>query len=101
MENFRKSEKEAASIYGKPVPYSGAGAFAKGDVMGDGEFAGFLVENKYTANKSFSISKALWKKTIQQAHQMHKRPILRVDFGKEEVYVCLREEDFLRLVYDS
>lgn len=97
------SELEAAEIYGKRQPRSGSGMFDKMDVIGTKEkgFEGYIIENKWTGKQSFSINRAIIDKARRQSRYENKIPLIRVDLNSEEVYICIKEDDFLRLFADE
>lgn len=92
------SEKRAAATHkGRVQPGSGALPVAafKGDVI----TKDWLIEDKVTGKKSFSVTLAMWKKIRAQAFGAGKRkPLLRVSLDEgRTTLVVLNEYDFEEL----
>lgn len=98
MEGWEKSEKLSAKIYGKKVSGSGSGPFEKLDIQGEGDFEGWRGENKFTIQKSFSLTWDILKKGMQQALQMGATPFYIIDYADRGRVVLIREEDFIRIM---
>lgn len=96
-ENWQKSENIAAKIYGKKTPGSGSGD-SKLDIIGLGDYQGFLIENKYTDKASLSLTQKMLAKAKAQAAAMGKiRHAIRVDFALEKRYIVIEEDLFIEL----
>lgn len=91
---WQNSEDDAAKIYGRKTAGSGSGN-DKLDIVGEGEFSGFRIENKHTDANSFSISLTVINKAKSQAIAMGCNAyILRIDLhGKKGIWI--EETDFL------
>lgn len=81
------SEKQAAQIFkGRVQPASGAiDRFdLKADVISDK----FLVDDKVTNGKSFTLSSKLWTTLCGQAWMNRRKPVIRINFiGGQTAYV--------------
>jgi hypothetical protein len=95
--DWEKSEKVTAGIYGRKTSASGSRAEDKLDIIGEGRFFGWRIENKYTDKESYSLKTKVLKKMRSQAKSMMCSAFLLLDFGGRERYVILEEEDFLSL----
>lgn len=91
---WQESEELAAAIYGKKTSASGSGV-DKLDIIGQGRFEGLLIENKFTENKSFTLSSHSLRKAKAQAAAMGKNFLMRIDFGDGRVYILQEETDFV------
>lgn len=81
----------------KLTPASGAVAHPKhkGDMQSTGAPGqGFMLEQKDTDKKSFSITSAIWGKLLKEAFAARKKPVLRISFGDGHTVYCLTESDF-------
>ena len=93
---WQRKERATAKKYGgRRTPNSGAKWAFKGDVITDM----FLIDDKTTDHKSFSIPKKMWNKICLEALQMGRRPALKVSFNDDGTsFVCLNEPDFADLL---
>ena len=90
-----KERKDAKLLGNKPTPRSGGLWFAKGDSKGEK----FLVENKTTANESFSITSKVWEKISREAIIEGRLPVLSIEFGgKKHEIIVLDKNDFLTML---
>jgi hypothetical protein len=92
----KRSERQAAkSLGGKLQPASGAlnAVHLKGDVKTDI----FLVDDKVTAQKSFSLNFETWRKLSKEAWVNDRKPLFRVQTPKETVYI-LDEVTFFDMI---
>lgn len=91
---WQKSEDDAAKIYGRKTAGSGSGT-DKLDIIGEGEFSGFRIENKHTDANSFSLSLTVINKAKSQAIAMGCNAyIIRIDLhGRKGIWI--EESDFL------
>lgn len=98
----RVAEKKAARRFrAKQTPASGALAGAKGDfAVGD-----FLIENKATISRSFTLKTEVLFKIYQEALEVGKTPALSLQFTngigeseKRERWVVIREDTFMELI---
>lgn len=88
------SEKRAVLLYkGRQQIASGALHHSKGDVL----TGRFLIEDKITERRSFSVTEELLLKARKEAYQHRRTALFRVTVGKA-TYVTLHEEDFLALL---
>ncbi len=98
----RKAETSLASrLGGKQTPGSGALSGAKGDV----KVSNFLIENKSSTTKSFSVQQATLHKIYQEALEVSLNPAMSFQFvndqGKSEKrdrWVCIPEAMFQELM---
>jgi hypothetical protein len=100
----QKQEKRWANkVKGKPQPASGALWGARGDVKEQGQFLSkHLWENKYTTNKSYSLTLDVWNDIKEKAlrKQGGYIPGMHIEFkdpsGKTILrLVVLEEDDYL------
>lgn len=93
----RKSEEAAAkTLGGRRQPASGSKWYAKGDLRANG----FLIDDKYTDDKSFRITVEMWRKIESEAGQTPPglRPSLRISLpGLPKLRVVL-EDDLMYLM---
>lgn len=88
-----RSEKAAALRFGgRRQIASGALAHSKGDIR----TAEYLIEDKITAARSYSITRKVWDKIAVEALNVGKTPLLRVTIDGKTLVVC-NEHDFLSL----
>lgn len=74
-EKSKRSEAAAATNFGGRVQIaSGALRIAKGDIRTDR----FLIEDKVTDKKSFSLSVRLWEKIRLEASNARRTPMMRI-----------------------
>lgn len=103
----RKSQKQEArtakEFGGKEQIASGAIDGMKGDVR-TGETTpsfndtDFLIENKFTDAKSYSLKKAIWEKIEKEALKDNLRiPLMQIDIQETQL-VVLNKSDFLSLI---
>lgn len=98
---WEESEKKTARLYGRKVP--GSGSFnEKMDVIGEGLYSSYRIENKATDAKSRSISLEELKKARNQAAQMGAGDFFFViDFITksmyDERYVTVQERTWINL----
>ena len=95
---WQKQEKATAKRYGgRRTPVSGGKWSFPGDVTTDK----FLIDDKTTDRKSFSITKVMWNKIRTEALKSMKRPVLKITFADGTSFVCLDEPDFYDLVQNQ
>lgn len=81
----KQEERTAKQFNGRATLASGALWIAKGDVRSDE----YLIENKFTDNSFYSLSKATWDKINREAIKDDFRtPLMQIDI-QEEQYVIL------------
>lgn len=82
--------RAAATLQGRVQPASGAlpQTHLKGDVI----TSKFLVDDKTTESASFSVKTALWQKLSREAFMNKRRPMLRLEFRKEDVTLYVIDE---------
>lgn len=103
----RKSQKQesrtAKEFGGKTQIASGALDGMKADVRTGDTGVGFndsdfLIENKFTDAKSYSLKKATWEKIEKEALKDNLRiPIMQIDIQETQL-VVLNKSDFLSLI---
>jgi len=91
----KAEEKDAKTFNASLTPRSGGLWFAKGDSKSDK----FLIENKTTEKKSFSISNLLWKKVEKEGLLNQRIPLISLEFlGKSVELIILDKNDFISLL---
>ena len=96
----RLSEKELAKKVGGRVQIA-SGAMPVASMKGDVKTKVFLIDDKTTGAKSYSLKLADFRKIRKQAFQANRRPAMRVHFENEGEPVSLyviEERDFLKLM---
>ncbi len=94
MKPWQKKEKnDQKSFGGRKSRGSGNIWFQPGDLKTDD----FLIECKYTKNKSFSINIEKWQKIYDEALFSHKLPVMSIQMQNTEV-VVLSKSDFETLL---
>ena len=96
QQHARRSEEQAAKqAGGKRQPGSGSRWFAKGDVRANG----FLIEDKYTDDESYSLTAKVWRKITAEALQTPPGllPSMRISMKGAPKLRVYREEDALYL----
>lgn len=94
MKDHKLSEKEGADDFlGQLVPFSGAGIEPL-DFETGGKYDGYLVENKHTVRKSYSIQFDYFKAQERRARMVGKKFFLRIDNGKDEPIIGIRQSLF-------
>jgi hypothetical protein len=89
-EKSQRSEKEAAAKFGgRPQIASGALRHAKGDV----KTPRYLIEDKVTDKKSYTLTKALWQKIKIEAFNRQRIPMFRTTI--QGTVLCTVAEDEL------
>jgi hypothetical protein len=89
----QKHEKRlAAAVGGKVVGASGAGWSHKADIRADD----VLVEHKYTAKNSYSVSQTTWRKIETEAVKISRTPVLGLCINGLNL-VVLDENDYLAM----
>jgi hypothetical protein len=100
-ENWEKSQDETAKNFdGKVIGASGSGQ-DKMDIAGGGRWEDFLIENKYTTKKSFSLNKSILQKAKRQAKVEGKEHIVLIEFEdtpRNHRYILIEEKDFFNLL---
>ena len=92
-ERSKKSEIELAeSLEGRRQPASGALPVAS--LKGDVRSRFWLIDDKITSLKSFSIGVKTWRKIRKQAWQNHRRPAISVNFADEVRLFVIDEQAF-------
>lgn len=82
----KRSEKRAAIFLGGKVQPA-SGAINRFDLKGDVKTERFLVDDKTTTLKSFSINFDTWKKLSGEAWMNKKRPLMRIESENHTLYV--------------
>lgn len=104
----RKAESLVAKrLGGSQQPGSGALDGAKGDIKKDGASMSFLIENKATTGKSFSMQRDWLLKVYQEAAEQNRIPALSFQFTtdtgaseRRERWVAIPEHVFSELIGD-
>lgn len=92
-DDSRRQEDRTAKTYrGSRNAGSGSGWIRKNDVRSHD----FLIENKTTGNKSYTIKSTDLRDLVQRAILEDRVPILQFDLGGRS-YVILTEDDFLEM----
>jgi hypothetical protein len=97
QQRARRSEDQAAKQEGgRRQPASGSRWFAKGDVRANG----FLLDDKYTDDASFSLTAKDWRKITAEALQTPPGllPSMRISIKGAPKLRVFREEDALYLL---
>lgn len=91
---WRKSEDKIAKEFkGKRVRGSGNQTFHPGDVKTDQ----FLIENKITQKKSYSLSMQVLNKIYEEALFSFRIPLISIKIQEKEIVIMFKE-DFLSLI---
>jgi hypothetical protein len=87
-------ERRLADLLDGTIP-AASGAFwtRKGDVRTEQ----FLIEHKYTAKKSFSVTRTVLDKIRNEAIMDNRTPVLALHISGRD-YVVLHEDDWLALI---
>jgi len=93
---WQKKEINDAKDFGsRRMPRSGGLWFAPGDSRNDT----YLIENKTTKHKSYSVSAKTWYKLENEAILSQRIPLLSVLFGEEDAeLVIINKNDFIDLI---
>jgi hypothetical protein len=86
-----KEHRDAVDFGGKTIPGSGNKWWNPGDI----KTADFLIQDKQTEKKSFSITQDLWTKTCKEANESGKLPALSIELGDGTEIVAFRKVDFM------
>ena len=86
----KKENSRAKELGGKVQPGSGNQFFAKGDI----KLENYLIEHKYTDNKSYSITLSTFKKIEKEAQALLKNPAMIIEI-RDTKFVLLRYNDIL------
>lgn len=101
MEKHKRSEVEAADDFdGKRVPLSGAG-LDKLDVVTGGIYKGYRIENKYTEKGSYGVNFKYFKECERLARLENSKVFMRIDDGKHQPLITIRQDLFKELLEDS
>lgn len=93
----QKHERRLEKAFnGKRTAASGAFWSRKGDVRSDR----FLIEHKYTGNKSFSLKAVELEKITKEAIMDGRTPVFGISLNNKN-YVVLLEDDFIALAGDD
>jgi len=95
-----RSEKRAAKFFGGKVQPA-SGSINRFDLKGDVKSAEFLVEDKMTANQSYSIKVVTWRKLSNQAWRNNRKPCLRIEFADGPVLYVVDERTMDSLKHDT
>lgn len=96
----RHSEEQLAKLDGgRRQPASGSKWFAKGDVRANG----FLIDDKFTDNESFSVTRTEWEKATVNALRTTPglRPQFRIHIKGLPKLRLMTEDDYLFLVGEN
>lgn len=96
MEDWEKSEKKSCQLYGRKTPASGS-KDSKLDIIGEGIYDGFRIENKFTQKKSRSVTLEELKKAFIQSIGHLCDWFFVLDFNLENRYVLMDESLFIRM----
>lgn len=97
QQRARRSEEQAAKAEGgKRQPASGSRWFAKGDVRANG----FLLDDKFTDDASFSLTAYDWRKITAEALQTPPglMPRMRISIKGAPRLSVIRDEDLLYIL---
>jgi hypothetical protein len=75
-----------------------SGAIDRFDLKADVKTDKFLVDDKVTDAKSFSVTMKLWRKLSSEAWANKKRPVLRVNFNQGPVVYVIDEMTMMELL---
>lgn len=93
-EEWKKHEKDDAKTFsGYRQRGSGNNWYAPGDVKN----SDFLIEDKQTDKKSYSVSLKVWNKLYEDALFSYKMPILSLKIKDTEL-VVLAKDDFMEIL---
>lgn len=95
-----KSEQAGAKkLSGRRQPGSGNNWFAKGDLRANG----FLIDDKYTDEKSYRLTAETWQKITRESAQTPPglRPSLRIHIAGLPVLRVLLEDDLMYLMAEN
>lgn len=87
-------KKKVRQFGGKRTPGSGNKWGFRGDIKDDI----FLMEDKYTDQKSFSITEKLWNKAKTEALKESRRPAFRVTFASGLSFIVVDEPDLFEIL---
>lgn len=94
MDKWKKQEKKDAKDFdGKRTLRSGGIWFMPGDVKTEE----YLIENKTTDNKSYSLKALVWKKIHKEAIKEGRKPLMLIQIQDVEL-VVLDRNDFLEMI---
>lgn len=95
MKPWELAEVHSAKVFGgRRTPSSGN----KWGFRGDVKTPIFLIEDKTTIHKSFSIPIKMWQKIRNEAVLEQRKPALQVTFSQGVSFVCIEESDFLEYI---
>lgn len=90
--SWQEAERKTAKEFGgRQTPRSGGLWFKPGDVKTND----FLIDNKTTKHKSFTVTKKIWDKLSKEALLEQRLPCLMVQLGDGTEMVVLDKNDFL------
>lgn len=88
---WQEVERKTANDFGgRQQPRSGGLWFKPGDV----KINDFLIDNKTTKHKSFTITQEIWKKLSKEALFEQRLPCLMVQLGDGTEFVVVDKNDF-------
>jgi len=87
------SEKRAAEVIGGRIQ-PGSGALPVTSMKADAKSENFLLEDKFTDKKSYSLKEDVLRKLLMEAIKNNRRPVLRVTLPLGSFYV-LAENEFI------
>lgn len=91
----RLNEKRKVRKFGgRRTPGSGNKWGFRGDIKTEI----FLIEDKYTDGKSFSLTEKLWEKAKKEALLEGRRPAFRVTFASGLSFIIVDEPDLFELI---
>lgn len=94
MKAWQKKEKnDKKSFGGRKSRGSGNYWSEPGDIKTDN----FLIESKYTKDKSYSLNIDKWQKISDEALFSYRLPLLSIQIQNKEL-VVISKEDFLNLI---
>lgn len=96
------SEKDLARKLGGRVQVA-SGAMPVASLKGDVKTKHFLLDDKTTGAKSYSLRLEDFRKIRKQAFQANRRPAMRVNYEGEIAVYVIEERDFIKLqeAYES
>lgn len=90
----KKEQNDARDFGGKRTPGSGNKWNHKGDVRSDV----YLIEDKTTDKKSYTITNELWRKIYNSAILSQRIPLLSIKFNNDSTeLIVISKHDFLHL----
>jgi hypothetical protein len=93
----KRSEKRAARIFGGRVQPA-SGALPVAHLKADVKSRTFLVDDKTTESKSFSINIEVWRKLTKEAFVNRRKPCMRIEFSQSQPLYLIDEMTFVDML---